>query len=249
MTVVAVSSARGAPGATTVSVAAVAAWPAGRRVRLIEADPAGGVLATRFGLSETVGTTTLAAAVRRTSRVAVLDEHSQPLPGDGGVSAVVAPASTEQATAGVAVLATRLPPLVDSDRAGDTIVDCGRLFPGSPARQLAESADVALVVTAASAEALTGLQPVVADLASSAAAVQVVLVGTDPYRPDDAAAFLGVPVAAVAWDARAAAALAGRRSARSLPRSLLVRSVRSLVDQLLATRPAHPSTPEPEVAS
>ena len=50
MTVWAVGSLRGAPGATTLAMGLAAAWPAttGRRCVVVEADPNGGVLAARF---------------------------------------------------------------------------------------------------------------------------------------------------------------------------------------------------------
>lgn len=233
MTVIALTSLRGAPGVTTLTVAAAAVWPSGRRVRVLEADPAGGVLATWYGLSETTGTSTLAASVRRQSRPQVLEEHSQTLPGDD-VPVVVAPTSADHAASSVAVLARRASPMLGGDDPTDTLIDCGRLFAGSPARPLLDSADLVVVVTQPDAAALTGLRHARPGLTKAAVELRAVTVGAHPYGARESETFLDLPVSTVASDVRAAAAIAGRRSARSLPKSMLIRSVRTLLDELLA---------------
>ena len=62
----------------------------------------------------------------------------------------------------------------------------------------------------------------------------MLLVGTDPYGPDEVAATLGVDVAGViAWDPRTAAVLTGLHGAvRDLRRSRLVRSAATLAAEL-----------------
>jgi hypothetical protein len=63
--------------------------------------------------------------------------------------------------------------------------------------------------------------------------VGLVLVGSRPHGPEEITRQLGVRVlGVVADDPRAAAALRDGGSARGLRRSLLVRSVQSLVDDL-----------------
>src|SRR5207244_2826784 len=50
MTAVAWCSAKGSPGVTTAVQLVAGAWPAGRPLLIVEADPAGGDLAARLGL-------------------------------------------------------------------------------------------------------------------------------------------------------------------------------------------------------
>ena len=66
MTVVALASVKGSPGVTTAATALAAAWPTGRQVLLVEADPFGGDLAPRYGSTVTGGLASLFAAARRT---------------------------------------------------------------------------------------------------------------------------------------------------------------------------------------
>lgn len=247
MTVWAWMSVRGAPGVTTTALAAAAVWPQERRARLIEADPAGGVLASRYSLSEQTGTASLAAAARRVSRPEIVDQHSQELP--GGLPVVLAPTSASHAASSLAVLVRQLPRMLQDDEDTDTLIDCGRVFPGSPAWTLAKAADRVLLVTPPTAEALSTARYATAEWRTSIDPLQVVVVGSSPYGPREVAMFLGHPTTAIAHDPRAAAALSGNRSARSLPRSALVRSVRTLVHELhedtsdLATVEWLPATP------
>ena len=99
MTVTVFASLRGAPGVTTATLVTAAVWPAGRRVRLVEADPAGGVLAVRYGLSPSRGVASLAATRRSTP--GLLDAHSQTLP--GGVQVLAAPVAGDHATSWAAL--------------------------------------------------------------------------------------------------------------------------------------------------
>ena len=119
------------------------------------------------------------------------------------------------------------------------------MFVGSPARPLFDSADLAVVVATAEADALTGLRQARSWLGDATSNLRVVTVGGHPYGPRESAAFLQLSVFVVASDARAAEAMAGRRRARSLQRSSLVRSVRSLIGDLLDPRPV----PGPKAAS
>jgi len=81
MTSVGVFSLKGAPGVTTLSCLLAATWPTPCPLVVVEADPAGGDLAGRFGLSPTLGWSSLSAAIRRSGRSAPLGPHLQHLPG------------------------------------------------------------------------------------------------------------------------------------------------------------------------
>src|SRR5690606_40344837 len=61
MTLVALTSVKGAPGVTTTVLAMAAVCPPSRRLVVVEADPEGGVLAARLGLRAEPGLVTLAA--------------------------------------------------------------------------------------------------------------------------------------------------------------------------------------------
>ena len=58
-------SAHGAPGVTTTALTLAGVWPKNRQCLLVEADPSGGVVAARFGLQDSPGLASLAAAARR----------------------------------------------------------------------------------------------------------------------------------------------------------------------------------------
>ena len=94
---VAVLSVKGSPGVTTFAVALAARWPAPYRPVLVEADPSGGDLATRFSLNPTPGLLSLAAAARRSADPAMVWQHAQGLP--GGLPLVAAPPDADRARA------------------------------------------------------------------------------------------------------------------------------------------------------
>jgi MinD-like ATPase involved in chromosome partitioning or flagellar assembly len=103
VSLVAVAAAKAAPGVTTSALAMAAAWPAGRQVLLVEADPGGGDLAARFGLAAEPGLVSLAAAARRQIDSALVGDHAQKLP--GGLGVLVGPPGPEQAAAALGMLA------------------------------------------------------------------------------------------------------------------------------------------------
>src|SRR5262249_53388734 len=78
---VAVLSLKGSPGVTTFSIALAARWPATARALLVEADPSGGDIATRFSLASAPGLVSFAAAARRSTDPGLIWQHAQALPG------------------------------------------------------------------------------------------------------------------------------------------------------------------------
>ena len=129
MTWVALCSAKGSPGVTTLVCALAAVWPADRRVVVAECDPSGGDLATRSGLSPRRGMTSLVLAQRQEPmNRADIAAHVQCL--TGGMEVLVAPVGSESA-ANVDRELGRVG-LASLHDAGDLIADCGRLATTAP---------------------------------------------------------------------------------------------------------------------
>jgi MinD-like ATPase involved in chromosome partitioning or flagellar assembly len=252
MALICVTSAHGAPGTTTLSLLAAGCWP--RAAAVVEADPSGGVLAVRYALGRTPGLADLVAAVDTHAPASALWSSAQSLP--GGLRVVPAPESGE-VTVGIlddaaGPLARWLRRLEDVD----VIVDCGRSHPGSPAVALMGGADAVLVVVRATADQIYPSAYRAHALAAQSGCpyVGLVLVGDGPYRPEEVATQLQVPVLGVVTeDARTARSFAGGGGAagRAVRRSPLVRSVNVLVEGLAAQlvvpssteAPTHRSTP------
>ena len=126
MAVVVLGSVRSC-GTTTLAVALAATWPAGRKVILVELDPAGGTLAASSGWGAEPSLVTLAAAARRTSDPEVIWAHCQRLP--GGAAVLAAPVAAEQARSATRMLPGLLGRLDELD--ADVLVDAGRLDPAA----------------------------------------------------------------------------------------------------------------------
>ena len=148
MTVIAMASLRGAPGTTTAALGLAAVAATRQPALFIEADPAGGVLIGRCaGL---VGAPTLeqiafpdreAAAL---SFPALLERSTQRL---GDLPVAVAPADPFRASASVAGHRSRWVSNVHHLDAL-VVIDCGRLYPGSPAATIVRQSDMLVLVCA-----------------------------------------------------------------------------------------------------
>ncbi|WP_053208035.1 MinD/ParA family ATP-binding protein [Jiangella muralis] len=237
---VAICSVKGSPGATTLALALAARWPdAEAECIVVEADPAGGDLAARFGLATAPGLVSLAAASRRDDDPRLIWRHAQPLP--GGLPAVVAPVGTEQARAALAALedATVLSRAAKHSRAV-VVVDCGRVAPGSPVLPLLSAADHVLVLVRPHAADLAHVMsrvPVISRLAGQA---QLLLLGSG-YGPSEVEREIGLPVLdEVPEDPRGAAGLTGapvtHRPIR-LSRPRLVQAAARIAATLAASGP------------
>lgn len=228
MTVIALGSAKGAPGVTTTALALAVTWPEPTPVTLIEADPAGGDLAAWLDLPLQPGLVSLAAAGRRTVEPELFAAHLQAVPGSDRVSVLCGPVASDQAHAALASVRERLLEAA-RQRPGVVLVDCGRLDPGSPALRYFEEADQQLVLCRPSLAAVHHLQARLRTL--GVMAPRLVAVGDQPYTPDELAVACGVAlVHSVAFDPRAAGTLGDgpALSARALARSALMRSARDL---------------------
>ena len=224
-------------GVSTLAVALTATWPRGRRVLLIEADPAGGTLAAASGWPPEPGLVSLAAAARRRFDPTLLWEHCQVLP--GGAAVLAGPASADQARGALGMLGGLAGHLDSLD--ADVVVDCGRLDLGSLSMPVWEGAGRQVLLA----------RPRLADLHALAAWTEthpagtrptepsragLVVVGDGPYPDAEIAEALDVEVLSrLPWDPRGAAAIvstpASSREVRLVP---LVRAARTLADRLAA---------------
>ena len=243
MSLVCLGSAHGSPGVTTTALALAATWPEHRRCLLVEADPFGGVIAARYGLGDTPGLSSLAAVGRRGLDDDVVWRHAQQLP--GGVLVLVGPASADEAHAVLRDLAGALAAWSTAQTEVDVIVDYGRLAPGVSAIAPLLGAGALMVLTRSTLDQLRPAAHRVMSLRDSGVDAMLLLVGDQPYGPDEVATALHTDVVGVvAWDPRAAAVLTGRQGAvRDLRRSPLVRSVGTLADGL-AIPPTRPDVGE-----
>jgi hypothetical protein len=247
---VAVCSLKGSPGVTTFSVALAARWPGEARCVLIECDPSGGDIATRFSLASSPGLVSLAAAARHSTEARLLWQHTQPLP--GGLPVVAAPPGADHARAALAALA----PVHASDdgvlqrAAGEpdvvVIADCGRVDPGSVVLPIVRSADVLLVLSRAHADDLAHVATRLNTVSRWSAHPGLLLVG-EGYSTAEVSRELGVPaMGRIPEDRRGAAVLCGRPGRRRGPsRSALGRTARSVAYTVLAHRTAAPSSDAP----
>lgn len=244
---IAVCSLKSSPGVTTLAVALGARWPGPEVPVVVEADPAGGDLMTRFRLSSELTLVRLAASTR--FRADQLAHHAQFLP--DGLRVLPGPVQAEQARAALGLLAAASSPL---RRAGDrtdtaVIADCGRVDPDSPALPIIRSADAMLLVARPRDDEL-------AHVALKLEAAQrwsqrpcFVLVGHG-HRVGYVSHELRIPVMAhIPHDVKGAEALSGQGASRSGPnRSALGRAAAklalSLRASLIASAPDISSQPQ-----
>src|SRR5579884_431678 len=207
-------------GVTTASLALAAVWPSARPPAvLVELDPAGGELVSRFSLALEPSTLTLAADLQRgagdRNRATVLP-HAQQLP--GGSLVIPAPIDGAEAEGALDVLARALPAITGID----LIADCGRMDHRRPEgiARLAAAADVVVLVTPPALPQLLRLQVRLAELRSSCRPV-LLLCGEGPFPADQVAETLDVPVVGhLPRDVAAAAMFRGQPSLWCRPRRL-----------------------------
>lgn len=244
MTSFAVASCHGAPGVTTTVIGLAATWPGAERPVVVEADPAGGVLAARF--DELRADRTLAEVavdVRRRY------DHDRVVASAralwGAIPVVVAPPSAEQTHGALAMAGDHLGD--GAARSGRVVVfDVGRLTARSPALALARRSAMVVLVARPSFEAVATLAARAGELRDAGCTLGLVVIGESPYPPDEAAQGAGIPLLGVLPDdPRAAAILAGGAgSSRRLRRGLLWRSLADLAARLDAMA-GQPDAPAP----
>ena len=236
---VAVCSVKGSPGVTTFCVALAAQWPAQTRCVLLECDPSGGDLATRFSLASSPGLVSLAAAARRGSEPEMLWQHTQELP--GGLAVVAAPPGADHALAALTALAPEgsgsvsVPRLAATATGMTVIADCGRADPTSAALPVVRSAQLMLLLSRAHADDLAHLANRMTAVSRWSPRPALLLVGGG-YPAAEVSRELDVPVfGRIPEDSAGAAVLRGhRRGQGGLARSALGRAAGDIARALLA---------------
>jgi len=156
VSVVAIASLRGGPGATTVAVGLAAVAAERGPALLIEADPSGGVLLARCPSLDGARTLVHLAFPDRDEAAAgianVVARVAQRL---GELSVITAPVNPAQATEALARPRSRWPSRLD-EVPGLVVVDCGRLYPATPAASVLRAADAVVLVSSPEAEDLIG---------------------------------------------------------------------------------------------
>jgi MinD-like ATPase involved in chromosome partitioning or flagellar assembly len=207
---IATISAKGSPGASTLALGLAARWPQ-RGAVLVEADPAGGDLATRFGLHHKPGLSTMAIDTRNLDAQPQPREWIQRLPCE--VPAVLA-APGPAAAASLTTLGGRVPQMLRllADQHPAVVVDAGRWQPSTPVDCLLMAANVVLLVARPTSDEIRQVDVRIQALRELAADVRLVLVGVHgAWPPREIAEALHVPVAQVVpVDRRGAGVLAGR---------------------------------------
>ncbi len=246
MSVLALASAKGSPGVTTLAhrLADVLSRhqrrldPGDRRpVVVVEADPAGGDLAARRGLAGTPGLASLALAARRSLDGDTVLAHCQQL---GSVSVLAGVAGARQG----AVVAPVLPGVLDSlaELGAIVLLDAGRLGPPPENADsfLLGRADVVALVMRAPTEAIIHARSAVDSLRALSVTPELVLVGRSDYRTSEIATAVGASVLGVVADSPGEAAMDPRRSIRGR-HGELARSIETLAsavaDRLLRGAP------------
>ena len=205
-----VVSVKGSPGATTAGLGIAAGWPTGAGV-LVEADPAGGDVAARFGLGAGPGVASMAVAARHRDR-AVVDASGWARLLPLGVQVVPAGAGAA-AGAALSALAGHGRRLLSTLAAGGVVVvDAGRWWPGSPADELLSACAVVLLVARPVLEQVRQCEVRVDGLRRLVPDVRLLLVaGRGGWPAGEVGAVLGLPVAGVLpVDEQGAGVLAGR---------------------------------------
>ncbi len=238
MSVVTLASIKGSPGVTTAALALAAAWPSGRKVLLVEADPFGGDLAPRHGSTITAGLPSLFAAARRSLAPDAVWDHVDHLP--GGLPVLFGLSGVQGATAN-----EKAWPVVAAALGGldaDVVIDAGRLLPNfaGGTRQLLEQSDVLVVVCDPTLEGIVHLRAALPSLVAEIRDRRLLIVPTasGTYGGSEIAATIGVGVGpALPDDRKAADALANRRTVARLERTALLKWANAIVASWESRRP------------
>ncbi|HEX6419018.1 MAG TPA: hypothetical protein VFZ77_11000 [Acidimicrobiales bacterium] len=252
MTVVALLSVKGSPGATTAAAAvAAASQVGGRPTLLVELDPSGGdlrLLAARPAAEPNLVHVAGELRHARLPGLALADQAVDVLPRLTGVAAPAGPQEAGAVVASIGDAWSRAFQAFD----GTVVVDAGRWDPAQQTAGRVRGHDVVGLVVRATADSVEHARHAVALVRSAARSpVAAVVVGHRPYAPEAVAGALDLPLAgALAWDRRGAAALWARGAEPAGVRSQLVRSAARTLAGLEAQIPArHVATGEVPVVA
>ncbi len=178
MTVVGVCSLHGSPGATSTALALAARLQVDHGgALLVEADPAGGVLAARLDLGLSPSVVDAAAAARRSLRPEDLERFLQSV--DGGLDVLVAHPSSAQTSAALRAGGPTLASLVAA-RTDHVVVDLGRWCPDAASHVLVPVCVRLLIVIRPVLDQIVPLLHLV-DPALPAERIGVVVIGRHRY--------------------------------------------------------------------
>lgn len=233
---IALCSAKGAPGVTTSGLALALCWP--RRVVLAELDPAGGDVLAGYGQARLSagGLAELQLAARRADLAQRLSAHLLGLDASGRVRllpGLVDPAGARHVDWGR--LARALASVEDG--AVDVLADCGRLRAEHFPLDVVQRAAAVIVVAGSTLRSVRAATHAVAELREeltgrrgSAGTLAALVVGPgEPYSEREIGEALGVPVlGSLPRDAKAASVLSdGTPAGRSFGQSALLRAARA----------------------
>lgn len=209
MTLIALGSVAGSPGASTLALGLAAVWPGDHAV-LVEADPDGGRLGAELGVATEPGLVAAALAARSAGCTGpdLVDQVAAPL--DDGWSLIPGPPSPEQSSAVLSRSAPSLARVFAGAGHVAWLVDCGRLSTRSPAMPIATAAQSVVLVSHGSFASLQLMPARVSALVSARCAVGLAISGPTLWPADEIASFVGCDVVAILPNVRV------RRTARSM---------------------------------
>lgn len=196
---IAVAGAKGAVGVTTVAYALARQLTGGGDPSLfVEADPDGGAVAARLGLSEEPGLASMAAGIHHEAACADSGRHVQQ--GRGGPPMVLLPSAPGYATAVLRTLSEWLSGLggpAQQEGHGvaalhHVVADVGRLRGESAALPLLLGAERLVVVVRPTLEGADAVAVRLAELGELRNRVGLVTMGDGPYGGDELARLLSV---------------------------------------------------------
>ena len=233
MTSVALVSAKGSPGVTTLACAMVLARADSGAV-LIEADQHGGDLALHHGVAHAPGLTELAARAKRTTPGGdLLSPYLRPLAG-GLLPAVIAPVDGGAVRAALSVLCDRADLLADADDTRTPVFDLGRAEPDSPGWMWLAACDHVLLVCRTDLTGLAHAAHLAEQLRDTMPAVALALIDSGPYPPAEAEASLGLPLAGlVPFSPKQASAVTDHAAVHSAATSRLTAAAGQVLDSVL----------------
>lgn len=259
MGLIAVASAKGSPGVTTVSLAMGALWE--RPAIVAECDPSGGDVAWRMPapdgqvLDAQTGLLSLVAAGRKSLHPGLVRQHTQTIV--GGLEVLVGVGSPEQA-GGLTQQWAQFGPLFAAVPGYDVIADLGRIGSVTPQNNLLGSASAIVLVVDVAPSSIVHLRERLGYVNTNVGGplgppIHIVVIAP-PKRTQavreirDAIVRTEIPVAGVhhvAHDPRGANVFQGQIKGNP-DRTALVRSVLPLARELSEATVGFYTTPDPE---
>ncbi len=226
MSLITVSTVKGAPGGTSVALLLAAsmaqrltgACPSAAGCLLAECDSWGGDLGPRLGLPAVPGLASLALAARHGLHAALIKEHAQPIPQLPGVSVLLGIAGPDQALALGWMIEPLAQALAQFDRC--CVADLGRFAPGSEGNHgYRRHACLNLLVTSDQLASLLHARSAVESAAAEQIPLRIVVTGERTHTLAKLARITGAPVlGAIRLDSRIAAPSRGRLGVSRLRR-------------------------------